>query len=53
MGPWEKYRIYDGQAIMGGGGSGAEPPEGRKDFKKFLEIGQVKLKQVNHFTKIS
>ena len=32
------------------GGSGAEPPEGRKIFRKFVEIGNVKF---NNLTKIA
>ena len=32
------------------GGSGAEPPEGRKNFRKFVEIGNVKF--IN-FTKMA
>ena len=32
------------------GGSGAEPPEGRKFFTKFVKIGNGKLK-INHFSK--
>ena len=27
------------------GGSGAEPPEGRTIFRKFVEIGNVKFKE--------
>ena len=34
---------------MGGSGGGAEPPEGRKFFRKFVEIGNVKF---NKLTKI-
>ena len=32
------------------GARGAEPPEGRKNFRKFVEIGNVKF---NNFTKIA
>ena len=32
------------------GGSGADPREGRKNFKKFIEFGHVKLK-LKHFSK--
>ena len=34
------------------GGSGAEPPEGRKFFKKSVEIGNVKLKNLITFQKL-
>ena len=32
------------------GARGAEPPEGRKNFRKFVEIGNVKF---NNLTKIA
>ena len=35
---------------MGGSGGGAEPPEGRKNFRKFVDIGQVKF---TNLTKIA
>ena len=28
---------------------GAEPPKGRKNFKQFVEIGNVKLRNFHHF----
>ena len=33
-----------------GGGERTPPPEGRKNFRKFVEIGNVKF---NNFTKIA
>ena len=35
------------------GGLDGRAPKGRKFFKKVIEIGHVKLKNLNHFPKIT
>ena len=44
------WTCYNGGHFLYLGGGAAEPPEGIKNFRKFLEIGNVKF---NNFTKIA